>query len=291
MLWPLMTDVATQFVMTAEVEPGRVDDLAAWVTAEWDLYPVQLSRPGHAYVWLEVYFQSEVEAEIAAKVMAGLEGVRGCGVRRCQAKDWLSFWRHHFHPMDLGSRLTICPVWDKDHLPKTGRTVILIDPGVSFGTGDHFTTRFCLEMVDRICTQQPPPRAMLDAGTGSGILAIAAVKLGCPRALGLDNDPLALKQAAENLELNGVAGRVELRVQDVMTDPVRETYDLVCANILASVLIELAPSLAAAASRTLVLSGIREMEADGVAEAYMRCGFQEVARDGDGEWAGILMER
>lgn len=279
----------TYYILTLEVPDERAEEMSAWLTEEWDLQPVLLQKPNHARAWLEIYYESLADAEAARLALRRRNGVRAAQVRRCDPRDWLSFWRHHFHAQNLGRRLRICPVWEKKKARVPGRKTILVDPGASFGTGDHFTTRFCLEMLDRLC-QKTRLRSVLDMGTGSGILAIGAAKLGCPKVLGVDNDELALRQAVRNVRLNRASASVKLAVGDVVNDPIRGRYDAVCANIIASVLVEVAPKLVSAAGRYLMLSGIREVEADGVADTFISLGVREVVRDGDGEWVGLMFE-
>jgi ribosomal protein L11 methyltransferase len=160
---------------------------------------------------------------------------------------------------------------------------------MSFGTGDHITTRFCLEAIDRLCRPRPAA-SLLDAGTGSGILAIAAAKLGVPRIVAIDSDPLAVAQARENLRMNRVAGRVRLRTGDITSAAPLGRFDVVCANLFGGLLIRAAARLCRAARRRLVLGGIREIEADAVADAYAALGAREIERDGDGEWCGLVFD-
>ena len=281
--------VKTQYVVTLEVPADRADELAQWLGDEWELSPVQLARPGHDRAWLEIYFEDKREAQSAASALGRRDGVLAHQIRRCEPRDWLAFWRVHFKPQDIGTKLRISPVWCKAGSRSSKRRTVWVDPGPSFGTGDHFTTRFCLEMIDRLC-QKSAPRSMLDVGTGSGILAIAAAKLGCPKAFGCDNDELALAQAERNVRLNRVTRHVKLGVMDVVGQELKGSYDLVCANIISHLLIDVAPKLVRATRRHLVLSGIREHEVDAVADAFVAQGGREIVRDGDGEWAGILLE-
>ncbi len=277
-------------VATLAVSPDRADALGAWLESEWSLAPVQLEKPGGELVWVEAYADSARTAKAVAQAARRRPGVRAVATRVCAPRDWLSFWRHHFHAQAVGERLLICPVWEKARGRVRGRRTVWVDPGASFGTGDHFTTRFCLEMIDRLC-QKSPPSSLLDVGTGSGILAIAAAKLGCRRVVGTENDPLALRQAVRNVRLNRVAGAVRLQPADLREQRLPGRFRVVVANLISGLLIEQAVPLAAATGRWLVLSGIREMEADGVADAFAAQGLREVVRDGDGEWVGILMER
>lgn len=276
-------------VLTVEAGAAQADALAAWLEARFGKPPVQLQRPMADRVWIELYFDTDVEALIASRVAAGRPGVLGAATRLCRARDWQAFWRHHFHAHNVGERLRICPTWEARRDRAPGRVRLLLDPGLSFGTGEHFTTRFCLEMVDTLC-QKSRPLSMLDVGTGSGILAMAAAKLGVRRVLGTDNDPQALEQARKNLALNRLGRRVRLAVMDILVDPPPGRFDLVCANIYARILVDVAPALARCARRHLVLSGIREQELDGVADAYVELGLREIGRDGDGQWGGLVLE-
>jgi ribosomal protein L11 methyltransferase len=164
-----------------------------------------------------------------------------------------------------------------------------MDPGLSFGTGDHFTTRFCLELLDQLC-QKIAPKSLLDVGTGSGLLAIAAARLGCPRVLAVDNDPQAIAHAKENVEMNSVDSQVELRVMDITDGFPPAPFDVVCANLYGQLIMEAAPTLAHCATRRLILSGMREAELDPVAEALILLGAREIVRDGDGQWGGLMLD-
>lgn len=280
-------------VLTVETGAAEADEVAAWLEARFGRPPVQLQRPGADRVWIEVYFDTDEQAQLAARIAAAQRGAAGIGTRRCRARDWQAFWRHHFHAHNVGTRLRICPAWearrDRTRAGSRGRATLLVDPGLSFGTGEHFTTRFCLEMVDALC-QKSPLVSMLDVGTGSGILAMAAAKLGVRSVLGIDHDAQALHQAEANLKLNRLGRRVRLAVQDITIDPPPGRFDLVCANVYGRVLVEVAPALARCTKRYLALSGIREHELDGVADAYRGLGGREIVRDGDGQWGGLVLE-
>jgi ribosomal protein L11 methyltransferase len=162
---------------------------------------------------------------------------------------------------------------------------------MSFGTGEHFTTRFCLESIDRLCDGPRPPASLLDIGTGSGILALAAAKLGVRRVWATDNDALALVSARENAALNRLSKRVLFSVGDIAADPLPGPADAVCANLFSGLLMSSSAPIVRASRRWIVLSGIREFEADGVADAFRHAGALERVRDGDGEWCGLLLEK
>lgn len=281
---------ATQTVLTLETSSARADTLAADLETRLRRPVIQLLRPGSTTTWLELYFDQEVEALLAQRALRHLPGVQGTGLRGCAARDWQSFWRHHFHAHDVGDRLRIVPVWES-RTDRAGKRIrLVLDPGLSFGTGEHFTTRFCLESLDRLCRPPRRPASMLDVGTGSGLLALAAAKLGVRRVVAYDNDPQCLIHARANLRRNGVLARVKLGLHDLLQDPPPGTFDLVCANVYGRVLMDAAPALARCTRRHLVLSGLREHELDGVAEAYQALGGREIVRDGDGQWGGLVLD-
>ena len=208
----------------------------------------------------------------------------------CHEEQWTTFWRHHFHTQNIGRRLRTVPVWETP--PDRKRINLRIDPGLSFGTGGHFTTRFCLEELERACADLKP-RSMLDAGTGSGILAIAAAKLGVKTIDAFDFDPVCVEKCVENAALNRLGkGRIRFYFGDVLkTGWMKRPADIVCANILTHILIQAAPALWRATQKRLILTGIREFEGDSVADVFVAQGAREVLRDGDGEWCGIVLDR
>ena len=154
--------------------------------------------------------------------------------------DWANNWKKYFRPMPIGEKLLIVPSWlteDPELEQYPGRARLIIDPGMAFGSGQHETTRLCMEMIERHIT---PGASVLDMGTGSGVLAISALLLGAGSALGVDIDPLSVRVAGENAELNGVGGRFTPLCGDLAED-VTGRYDLICANIVADIIIRLSP--------------------------------------------------
>ena len=286
-----MTTTSLHYILTLEVFRDSVEATAEKLESEWGYSVIQLERPGHEYAWLEVYFQEPGAAELTAAVAAAWPGVRGTQIRTESPRDWQTFWRHHFHATEIGRNLKIVPIWEKEKEPASGkRTIIWLDPGLSFGTGDHFTTRFCLEMIDRLVPTGEVD-SVLDIGTGSSILAMAARLLGAARVTGTDHDAIALEQARANLVLNGLQDQIELLVSDILHDPPKGSFDLICANVYTTILIEIAPAVAAAAKTYVVVSGIRDPELELVAEAYRNQGLTELFRDGDGEWGGLAFKK
>ncbi len=274
--------------VTLETDAKGAEALADRARAAFGVEPVQLLKPDADRAWVELYFDNPAAALLAARACAGWPGVAGQAVRDIAPRAWQRFWRRHFRARDIGERLAIVPAWERRRRAARGRAVVRVEPGLSFGTGDHFTTRYCLEAIERLCRERPPA-SLLDVGCGSGILAIAAAKLGVRRVVAFDNDPQAVAQARENLRLNRISPRVRLRLGDALAALPPGRFEVVCANLYGGLLIRSAEALCGAAQRRLVLSGIREAEADAVVEAFLHRGAREIERDGDGEWCGAML--
>lgn len=195
---------------------------------------------------------------------------------------WATAWRDGYEPIRVG-RLTIVPSWLE--VPKGLDLVIRLDPGMAFGTGLHPTTRACLELLQTI---QPMPRTVLDVGTGSGILSLAALRLGARQAVGYDTDPLAVEASTANAQANDLGDRFEAR-QGTLPGAAEEPFPLVVANLVAGVLIELGSRLAAHAAPggTLIASGIIEDRSDEVESALGRAGFDVTDWITEGDWVTI----
>lgn len=214
-----------------------------------------------------------------------------CTLEALEAQDWLSAWRQFFTPVCCGSRFVVLPPWLVESPDFPGRTPVLIEPKSAFGTGHHATTALCLGVVSGLLDQGriSSGQTFLDLGTGSGVLGIACCKSGLS-GLGLDIDPLAVDNALENRELNQVRGfDVALGGIEVA---VGRSFDLVLANILARPLTDLASAVAAARKPDgcLVLSGLLEIQADGVEAAYKAQGLPTARRVIEGEWCALVWE-
>jgi ribosomal protein L11 methyltransferase len=271
-------------ILTLATTQSEAEAISDWIAEHLEKTVVELKKPGGHDVMLEVYFDNTLEAEIAAKALEPFP-ISGTFVREYAAEEWAESWKKHFKPMDIGERLRVCPPWLAG---ESSRMELVINPGLSFGTGNHFTTRFCLEQLDRLVPESGA-KTMLDIGTGSGILAIAAIKLGAERAVGADFDPLCVEQSILNAVANGVAEQTEFFQHDITDGWTGETYDIVCANIYASLLIDNAATLLRVTKNHLLLTGIREVELDGVADTFVRLGGREIVRDCDGEWSGLVI--
>jgi ribosomal protein L11 methyltransferase len=207
-------------------------------------------------------------------------------------EDWAERWKAHFKPLRVGSRFLVCPTWERVE-PGPRDRVIRIDPGRAFGTGHHETTRLCLEWIESWEASQGDlkSRSFLDVGTGSGILAIGAALLGCNPVVGVDNDPEAIEVAAENIGLNRMDGKVELR--EGSAADVSGRFDVVISNIQAFPLMEMAPVLTERVSDSgvLALSGILTEQKTGVESAYASEGMELCEVRIDGEWCLLVLKR
>ncbi|QHI69666.1 50S ribosomal protein L11 methyltransferase [Tichowtungia aerotolerans] len=272
-------------ILTLATKQSHAEEISDWIAENLVKTVVELKKPGGKEVLLEVYFDNTLEAEVAAKALEEFP-IFGKSIREYAAEEWTESWKKHFKPMDIGRNLRVCPPWLAG---ESDRMELVINPGLSFGTGNHFTTRFCLEQLDRLVPESGA-KTMADIGTGSGILAIAAVKLGVDHAVGADFDPLCVEQSILNAAANGVAGRTEFFQHDITEGWKDETYDIVCANIYSSLLIDNASTLLGITGKYLLLTGIREVELDGVADTFVQLGGSEIIRDCGGEWGGLVFE-
>jgi ribosomal protein L11 methyltransferase len=196
-------------------------------------------------------------------------------VRKVRREDWTHSWKKYFKTIAIGSALLIRPSWSK-HRARPGQAVVVLDPGLSFGTGQHPTTAFCLK---KLAAARPKAQALsfLDIGTGSGILAIAAAKLKYNPVSALDNDSTAVRIANANARRNRVGHHVSIQCQSLSRLPIRSRiqYDVVCANLMADLLISEAPRISnrVRPGGKLVLAGILNVEFGGVQERYEANGF------------------
>jgi ribosomal protein L11 methyltransferase len=216
----------------------------------------------------------------------GLRPVGALRTRPVDDRDWTDAWKQHYVPQRVG-RVVVVPSWLEETL-RPDEVAITLDPGMAFGTGLHPTTRGCLHLLQDV---QPMPADVLDVGCGSGILALAALRLGAERAIGLDTDPLAVTATRENAERNGLGGRVDVVAGSLPPSP-EARHPLVLANLVAAVLVELAPRLAAhlAPGGALLASGIIEPRAGEVLDAMRAAGLVVTDRRDDGEWVSLRLE-
>jgi ribosomal protein L11 methyltransferase len=238
-----------------------------------------LPPPGRAL--LVAFFATREAAGEAAALHGGV-------VTPVPDEDWGEGWKKHFAPLDVG-RVRVRPSWI-DAPPPPGSVEVVLDPGMAFGTGTHATTSLCLAALSDLLAERPGA-AVLDVGTGSGILAIAARKLGARRVAANDDDPKAVEVARENAARNGA----EVEIVAAPLDAIAGTFDVVVANILANTLAELAPAIAPklAPGGVLLLSGILGPQEAEVRAAYVARGLAPAAarERRQGEWSLVALER
>src|SRR5574341_1090174 len=201
-------------------------------------------------------------------------------------QDWNAAWKKDFRPVDAGERFTILPPWEEK---RPGRINLVIDPGMAFGTGHHETTRSCLTLLEKYATI-PEKNSFLDLGTGTGILAIAASKLGYRRVVGIDTDPLAVDAARKNIETNRTPA---VDIREGSLSEIDETFDVIAANLISGVLVQLAGELSAGLNTggIAILSGILSGQEGEVIEAMSAAGLQTLERYHDGKWVSLVVKR
>jgi ribosomal protein L11 methyltransferase len=202
-------------------------------------------------------------------------------------QDWLTEWKKGYEPMNIGERWLVTPSWKRDQIAVGDRLVIEIDPGMAFGTGTHETTRGCLELMEKYWKGS----SLLDVGTGTGILAIAALKQH-PRAtvIGFDVDPEAVTVAEENAEINGVAESLTLETNRLAAY-VGQQFDCVLANLTADVVVPLTHELfqVVKSHGILIVSGILLEQRDEVVQTLLHSGFSLLELRPDGEWVTMAL--
>ena len=208
------------------------------------------------------------------------------------SEDWSSSWKVHFKPLRVGKHLLIVPTWETAE-QLSDDLVLRIDPGMAFGTGGHETTRLCLELLENVMEKDAllTPPSLLDLGTGSGILAMAACLLGAGRVLALEIDPDAVVVARENLALNQLSDQVECGTTAL--ESLTESFDIILANILAEELVRLAPHLAdrLCDGGSLILSGILAEKESLVRQGFASHQLKYCRTVRDGEWVAMLYRK
>lgn len=246
----------------------------------------------HTYV-AEDDFRPEILEELrqALYFLGQLRGVSDVRVSSLKEEDWANAWKDHFQVHKIGDRVVIRPPW-REYQPKDDEVVIVLDPGMAFGTGLHPSTKLSMLGTEEVVK---PGDTVLDVGTGSGILAIAAVKIGASKAHTVDVENVAVAATTENAERNGVSGRIAVERGSVgLGEPFHgEQYDVVLANIIARVLIELSEAIVGHTrpGGAIVLAGIIESREQDVIDAFAAQGAEVTNRRFLEDWVSLVLRR
>ena len=267
----------------------------------WDYVDDAVLRELNSNVTLvKAYIPLDITDETVKKIAADLDELKkNCAengietgsletVKRIvDGDDWIEIWRKHYRPIELGNVL-ICPAWI-ERKPKEGQVEIIIDSNMAFGTGEHETTSMVISLMQNYVKNA---ETVIDVGTGSGILGIAAAKLGAKKVVMTDIDYVAVKSAKHNCEINGVADKCEVDLNNLLDDK-KITGDLVLANITADVLLILSDSIPSHVKNggVLIMSGIIKSRVNEVIDRYSAIDFELVQRKDEGEWIALVMKK
>lgn len=280
-------------------ESGSLNRTRDTSLGQWYELPLNDIPEGQAKV--QAYFADEAEAQAAAagvrKLMAELAeypietGPGEISIQTVKEDDWENGWKQYFKPVRISERMVVKPSWE-DYEAKPGEIVLELDPGMAFGTGTHATTALCLRALEKAVR---PGMNVIDVGTGSGILSIAAARLGAERVLALDLDPVAVSSARENVRLGGLDGKVEVVESDLLKvlqnrqTTVGLPADLIVANLLAEIVLSFVQDVhdALKPGGIYITSGIITRKSEEVRQALAKAGFRIETVDVDGDWVAI----
>ena len=226
----------------------------------------------------------QILARLKAQDPDGKYGRLELEMKDVDEEDWSNAWKKYYHPVQVGEHLVVCPSWEA-YDRKPDEVVLTLNPGMAFGTGTHDTTRLCMELLEKYIT---PQDTVLDVGCGSGILAITAALLGANKIIGCDIDEVAVKVAGENAALNGVQDRIAFYQGD-LTSQVEGSFQIICANIVADVIIRLSEDAGRylAKDGIFITSGIIDTREQDVLNALEQNGFQVIERRTSGGWVAL----
>jgi len=260
------------------------------------------ARTGRTVVAVYCPGRARPRPQIVGELRKGIERIRACSldvapgrvaIKAVPAEDWAETWKKHFKPLEIGAELLIKPGWSKRR-PRKGQALVVLDPGLSFGTGQHPTTSFCLRQL--VAWRDPQRRQVfLDLGTGSGILAIAAAKLGYEPVHAVDLDPVAVRVARTNAIRNGVQDRVRVSRRDIARLPRHRgvPYDVICANLSYDLLLGAQQTLPERLrpGGKLVLAGLLKTQFDRVQKAYSAAGLTLIRSRVEKGWQSAVFGR
>ncbi|AGX42096.1 50S ribosomal protein L11 methyltransferase [Clostridium saccharobutylicum] len=260
----------------------------------WDFADINiLEHKGNAAV-VKAYFSEEDNIdEVVETVRQKLEEIKSLGLdigegkvtyRKMHEEDWANNWKQYYKPVKITDKIVIKPIWE-EYEKKDDELIIELDPGMAFGTGTHETTRMCIKALDKYVK---PNTTVFDVGCGSGILAIAAAKLGANHVVGVDLDPVAVDSSKENISFNNL-NNIEV-LEGNLLDVVSGKADIVVANIIAEIICVLTEDVKKALNEggLFIVSGIIHDRVDMVKEKFAECGFEVMEINKDGEWNCIV---
>ena len=280
-------EILTGFLMAHGVNGVMIEDAGDFnrflndTTIHWDYVDEELMKMAHCETAVKFYLPdnpqgyetlNQIKADLG-KLQADQEidlGDLSVTISYQEEEDWETAWKKYYRPIMVSDTLAVVPEWE-DFAGKEGQIILRMDPGMAFGTGTHETTALCLETLDGLVKGG---ERVLDIGTGSGILAIAALKLGAAKAEGVDIDPMCVRTAGENAALNGVQNDLTVLVGD-LSEKATGVYDVICANIVANAIIHLVPNVPALLAKhgTFLASGIIDTRKDEVIAAVQAAGL------------------
>jgi ribosomal protein L11 methyltransferase len=281
------------------IAPGKLEDMASWVLVQGGALGCEVLPHSDEQVVIRASFEkSKLDKDTLQNLIALLEEygfsdtLRSLKVSDIPQEDWLAKWKEGFEPFRVGTKFVVCPIWRKDDLSpefSDGRNVILIDPGMAFGTGLHTTTQFCLRALEAY----KPEGNVLDVGTGSGILAIAC-KMINPDAhvIGVDTDPLSIEAAEVDLKINNLEGQVDLRLGSTETVGDMQ-FDMIMSNLTCEDIIALLPDYVRMLKpgAKVIGAGILKEKLEMLKSAISRYPVNIEHAETLGNWVGIVLQR
>lgn len=260
----------------------------------WDFADINVLEHKGKVAVVKAYFAEEDNIEdVIAYVNERLDLLKEMGIdlgegrvehEKMHEEDWANTWKQYYKPSKVGEKIVVKPIWE-EYAPKDGELVVDLDPGMAFGTGTHETTRMCIQALERYVKEDS---TVFDVGCGSGILAIAAAKLGSKLAVGVDLDPVAVESSIENVKYNDL-DNIEI-LHGNLVEVIDGKADIVVANILAEIICILADDVKRVikAGGVFITSGIIHDRVDMVCEKLEATGFEIVEKNKDGEWNCIV---
>jgi ribosomal protein L11 methyltransferase len=285
------------YQLTVRVPAEAEEAASATLETRFAAWPISYSEPESSFTELTLFLAADLKPTRPqlAELTVALRGLTGLGIPMAGLevrlaplanRNWKESWKRHFKPLPIGRRLLLRPSWSRRRA-SPGQAVVVLDPGLSFGTGQHPTTSFCLRELVREHNRRRQ-QSFLDIGTGSGILAIAAAKLGYQPVQAFDFDPESVRVASANARRNRVAGRIQFEQKDLTRLPrqSRAKYDVVCANLLADLLVAESSRILSRVKPggLLVIAGILGREFAEVNAHFTAKGTHPLRMRTEGEW-------